>query len=139
MQIDTSTDFGHRVSRRLVDEIVIWLTTTGSDGTPQPRPVWYLWDGETFLIYSMPDTHKIAHIRANPRVSLNFDSDGRGGDIAVFTGTASLEEGVNPAEHSPDYIHKYHSDIRGIDMTVESFSRDYNVAIRVTPDRLRGE
>jgi PPOX class probable F420-dependent enzyme len=139
MQIDTSTDFGHRVSRRLKDEIVIWLTTTDSNGTPQPRPVWFLWDGETFLIYSMPGTHKLAHIRANPRVALNFDGDGHGGDIAVFTGTATLQEGVVPSEHGPDYIQKYRSDIRGIDMTVESFSREYTVAIRVTPDKLRGE
>ncbi|WAX58089.1 hypothetical protein M6B22_04785 [Jatrophihabitans cynanchi] len=30
------TPFGDRVRERLADEQVIWLTTVGADGTPQP-------------------------------------------------------------------------------------------------------
>ena len=51
---DTTTDFGRRVERRLRDEYLVWLTTVRADGLPQPSPVWFLWDGETVLIYSQP-------------------------------------------------------------------------------------
>ena len=35
---DPSTTFGKRVRERLAEEIVVWLTTVGADGTPQPNP-----------------------------------------------------------------------------------------------------
>ncbi len=37
--------YGERVRRRLTGEMTIWLTTVGRDGTPQPNPVGFLWDG----------------------------------------------------------------------------------------------
>ena len=46
MQIDTSSSFGRRVVERLENEHVVWLTTVAADGTPQPSPVWFLWDGQ---------------------------------------------------------------------------------------------
>jgi hypothetical protein len=54
--IDTSTDFGQRVTGRLHEEIVIWLVTVDPNGTPEPSPVWFYWDGDAFLIYSLPGT-----------------------------------------------------------------------------------
>ena len=69
--IDKTTEFGQRVTRRLGEERIIWLTTTGRTGTPAPRPVWFLWDGESFLIYSRPGAAKLRHILARPGVSLN--------------------------------------------------------------------
>jgi hypothetical protein len=47
--IDTTTEFGQRVARRLAEERIAWLSTTDSNGAPQPRPIWFLWDGGTFL------------------------------------------------------------------------------------------
>jgi PPOX class probable F420-dependent enzyme len=58
--IDPSTDFGARVARRLADETIGWLVTVDAEGTPQPSPVWYLWDGETILIYSNPGRRSCA-------------------------------------------------------------------------------
>lgn len=75
--LDLTTEFGQRVIRRLAEEHLIWLTTVSSDGTPQPRPVWFLWDGETFLIYSKSNTYKLNHIVRRPQVALNLDGDGR--------------------------------------------------------------
>src|SRR5205823_11568600 len=102
-----STPFGEQVARRLADEPIIWLTTVGANGTPQPNPVWFLWDGDSFLIYSLPDAARIAHIRRNPRVSLNLDGNGRGGDIVVITGEAHLRPDEPPADQIPDYVEKY--------------------------------
>ena len=82
--IDTTTPFGERAQRRLREAMVAWLTTTSEDGTPQPVPVWFLWDGaDSFLLYSKPGTAKLRNIAARPRVSLNLDGNGEGGDVVV--------------------------------------------------------
>ena len=44
------------VEQRLREEPIIWLTTVRPDGRPHTVPVWFLWDGETFLIFSQPVT-----------------------------------------------------------------------------------
>ncbi|MCA1724947.1 MAG: TIGR03667 family PPOX class F420-dependent oxidoreductase [Thermomicrobia bacterium] len=97
MQIDTTTDFGKRVERRLREETIIWLTTVRRDGTPQPTPVWFLWDGENVLIYSRPNQQKQRNIEHSPKVSLHFDGDGRGGDIIVLTGESRGARRGRPA------------------------------------------
>ncbi len=86
MQLDRSTAFGSCVDRRLREEGILWFTTVRADRTPQPSPVWFLWDGETFLIYSRPKTQKLRNISINSRVALHLDGDGRGGNIVVITG-----------------------------------------------------
>jgi PPOX class probable F420-dependent enzyme len=136
--IDRTTDFGRKVENRLRDEWIIWLTTTGSDQTPQPRPVWFYWDGEEFLIYSRPDTHKLHHIAERPAVSLHLDSDGRGGDIVVFTGRARIEAEAPTADEVPAYIEKYKIGLKRLNTTPEEFAQRYRVAIRMRPENLRG-
>jgi PPOX class probable F420-dependent enzyme len=138
MRIDTSSEFGGRAARRLKDELIYWLVTTGADGTPQPSPVWALWDGETFLIYSKPDTPKLRNVRSRPRVALHLDGDGHGGDIVIVTGDARIEPEAPPADRVPAYVEKYREGVRRIGMTPESFARAYSVAVRVTPRQLRG-
>ena len=91
--LDTSTPFGARVERRLREEQIGWLTTVRGDGLPQPSPVWFLWDGETILIYSRPDTPRLRNIAGNPKVALNLDGDGRGGDIVILSGGRASTRG----------------------------------------------
>jgi PPOX class probable F420-dependent enzyme len=138
MKIDTSSDFGARAARRLKDDLIYWLVTIGADGTPQPSPVWALWDGATFLIYSRPETPKLRNIGGRPRVALHLDGDGRGGDIVVVTGEARIVSDAPPADRVPEYVAKYREGIKRIGMTPESFARAYSVAVRVTPRHLRG-
>ena len=40
--IDLNSKFGRKVKRHLKQEYVVWLTTTGTDLSPQPRPVWFI-------------------------------------------------------------------------------------------------
>jgi PPOX class probable F420-dependent enzyme len=61
------------VAERLLDEKVIWLTTVSPDGTPQPNPFWFNWNGNSFIIYSSPSSAKLKNISRNPKVSLNFE------------------------------------------------------------------
>ena len=121
---------------RLADEKVIWLTTVGQDGSPQPNPVWFLWEGETVLTFSRPDAKRLAHIKRNPRVSLHLNCTRTGGDVTVLTGRAEVLED-DPTAY-PDYVVKYRTDIEGISGTVEAFAKEYSVPTRVVVDRARG-
>ncbi len=132
-----SVQFGEKISRRLKEEQVIWLTTVRADGSPQPTPVWFLWDGETFLIYSMPTAHKLRNVAANPRVALNLNSDAYGGEVVIVFGRALVDRNCPKAHQNPDYLEKYRQGIADIDMTPESMGQEYSVAIRIVPDGMR--
>ncbi len=138
--IDQKNEFGARVAKRLREESTIWLTTTGSDGTPQPRPVWFLWDeaSNTFLIFTQPAGAKVRHIERNPRVALNLNSNPYGGDIVVFTGAAEILKGNIPADLMKAYVNKYRAGMKNIGMNPEQFEQSYSMAIRVTPSNMRG-
>lgn len=135
---DTASPFGERVARRLRDEHVVWITTIGADGTPQPNPVWFLWDGQTVLIYNRPRAKRLEHIQRSPNVSLNFNTGGDGEDVVVITGRAQIVTEVPPADQVAAYIEKYRADIADLDMTPESFAADYTVVVRVRPEKVRG-
>ena len=136
--VDTSTEFGQRVERRLREEKLAWLTTVDRAGTPQPVPVWFLWDGDDgIVIYSRPDTPKLRAIARNPRVSLNLDGNGNGGDIVVALGEAAVSDDP-PAHEVPAYVEKYAPLIERNRWTPGSFAADYSVPIRITVRRVRG-
>jgi len=136
--IDFSTEFGRRVAKKLKAEQVIWLTTVGPGNTPQPRPVWFWWDGTSVLIYSKPKGHKLRHIRRYPNVSLHFNSDVEANEVAVLVGRATVARTVPAANDHKEYLRKYRKGIGGLGMTPKDFGEDYSVAIVVTPARLRG-
>src|SRR5262245_49800092 len=138
MKIDTTSEFGKRAARRLRDKMIYWLVTVDAGGTPQPSPVWALWDGTTFLIYSQPNTPKLGNIARHARVALHLDGDGQGGDIVTVTGEARIVTDTPPADRVPEYVAKYREGMRAIGMTPDSFARTYSVALRVTPRHLRG-
>lgn len=135
---DPATEFGARVAARLRDERIIWLTTTGADGTPQPNPVWFLWDGASFLIYSLPDAARLSHIKRNAHVALHFDGNGKGGDIVVFTGVAREAPEESPANERPDYLERYRQRIAQNFGGPDAFAARYSVALRITPTKARG-
>jgi PPOX class probable F420-dependent enzyme len=137
---DPTTPFGERVARRLHDEPLIWLTTVDGKGMPQPTPVWFLWDAATatFLVYSQTDAKRLAHIQQNPKVALNFDGDGSGGDIIVFTGTAQISSADPSADQLPTYVEKYGALIARLFTIPENFASMYSVALRIHPSAVRG-
>lgn len=137
---DQSTPFGERVARRLRDERLIWFTTVDAKGTPQPTPVWFLWDDatSTILIYSRSDARRLAHVQQNPRVALNFDGNGFGGDIIVVTGEAQVSSDDPPADRLPAYVEKYSDFIATRYETPENFASIYSVALRIRPISIRG-
>jgi PPOX class probable F420-dependent enzyme len=125
------------VEKRLYEEQVIWLTTVRADGTPLPTPVWFLWDGETVLIYTQPGTVKLDNAAANPHAALNLNSDEWGGEVVVLTGEIHEDRATTPAIEHVAYLEKYRAGISDIQMSPESFSQAYSVPLRFTPAHIR--
>jgi PPOX class probable F420-dependent enzyme len=117
----------------------LWFTTVRNDGTPQPTPVWFLWENGTFLIYTGRDTQKLRNIQTNPRVALSYSDNNKADSYAVLTGEAIVDTDSPPVDQHPDYLRKYAEGIAGLGMTSESFAEQFSVALRVTPVRVRGE
>ena len=59
-------------------------------------------------------------------------------DVIVFLGRAEIDFSVPPAHEIPAYLEKYATGMEELDMTPETFSREYSLAIRVIPTKLRG-
>jgi PPOX class probable F420-dependent enzyme len=138
MMIDPNTEFGQKVIFRLNEEDVIWLTTVASDGTPQPNPVWFLWDGESILIYTRPEYKKVANLRRRPRVSLHFDATETGEDVVIFNGTATFDPDAPPVQENLPYVEKYRRGLASLGSSPEQMGAEYTIAIRIHPDRVRG-
>jgi PPOX class probable F420-dependent enzyme len=135
---DRATAYGERVRRRLTEEMTIWLTTVGRDGTPQPNPVGFLWDGgDNLLIYSQADARRLANIRRQPLVSLNFDSNG-GTDIVVLTGTAQILDGYPAVPGNAAWLEKYGEAIGARFGTTAKFAERFSVPVRIHLTRVRG-
>ena len=138
--LDLGTRFGQRVERRLRSEPILWLVTVRADGTPQPVPIWFIWDGKTIVIYSQPNTPKLRNIARSPNVALHFDGNGDGGDIIVISGEARVDSEIPPIHKNPDYVKKYGDGgyIARLGVNPEGMARRYSVPIRVTPTRVHG-
>lgn len=132
---DRTTEAGGRAEKRLGEEEIAWLTTVRADGQPQSVPVWFLWDGETFLIYSQEGRQKLRNISQNARVDLNLNSNAHGGDVVRAEGMAEILADAPPATEIPEYLEKYREAIARIGYDPEGFARAYSVALRITPAR----
>ena len=122
---------------RLAREPIVWLTTVRPSGQPQSSPVWFVWEGSTVLLYSIPTSAKVPNIRENPRVSLHLSDDGIGGDVVTFEGTAEIVEGAPSPETVSAYLEKYRGMIEEMGTNPTEFGALYATAIRITPTRVR--
>ena len=136
---DQQTPFGARAARHLREDVVVWMTTVSPGGAPAPNPVWFLWDGDSSaLMYSRADAARLSNLVANPRVTLNFDGDGAGGDIVVLSGRAIVADDAEPADANPGFLAKYDTNIAGLGMTPAQFAGEYSVPVRILLTHLRG-
>ena len=136
--LDANNPKHARADDKLRHEIAAWLTTVTADGQPQSTPIWFHWDGSTFLIYSQPDRPKLRNIAGNPKVSLHLVGDPDGED--VDHGGRHRGRSIPPRRRwmrLTPYVEKYRSAIEGFGWTPSSMAADYAVAIRVRPTRFR--
>jgi PPOX class probable F420-dependent enzyme len=127
------------VRERLQEERHVWFTTVGRDGTPQPNPVWFLWNGaDEILTYNRADAHRLAHIADRPQVSLHFNSDRAGNNVIVLRGIAEHADGEPPCDQLPEYLAKYGTAMANVSGSAAAFAATYSVPIRIRLTRVRG-
>ena len=135
--LDVTTEWGQHAEQRLRTNIIGWLTTVGSDGRPYTVPVWFLWDGNTVLIFSQPQKQKIRNLRNNARVTLALDDTKEGEDVVIVEGTAELLENPEISVMLPEYVQKYGAMMQDMGWTPASMAADYSRGIRVTPTKFK--
>jgi PPOX class probable F420-dependent enzyme len=136
--IDYSSGVGPKIRKQLDEDMVVWMTTTSADGTPQPNPVWFIVDGDDIIVYSHKTASRNKNVVRNPRVSLNFNSDHLADSMSVITGTAVIDEAFPKADQNSAFLEKYGEQIPAIGMTPDSYTQTYSVTIRITPTKIRG-
>lgn len=134
--IDESDPKGPQVIERLRNDRIGWLTTVATDGTPQTSPIWFLWGDNSILVYSL-DSPRARNIVNHPRVSLHLDGNGRGGDIVVLEGTATIDESMPPCADNSEYLAKYEAVMDGNGWTPQWFGDKYHVPIRIAVTKYR--
>jgi PPOX class probable F420-dependent enzyme len=135
---DPETPFGKSVRERLASEPLIWLTTIGKDGTPQPNPVWFLHEDGEILVYNIKSANRLVHIKNRPRVSLNFDADSGGNSVVVITGIARAVPDEPLPTANPAYVAKYAEPMAKVSGDADKFASIYNQAIRIDIAKVRG-
>jgi PPOX class probable F420-dependent enzyme len=129
------TPLGSWVRERLREERLAWLIVVDARGVAQPNPVWFLWEGDSILIYNVAAAKRLTHIRQRPNVTFHLDTYGRGGEAIVLVGHADIIENAPPANEHAAFMAKYASHMS---MPPQAWAAAFPVALRVTLRRFRG-
>lgn len=123
------------IDQRLRNDITIWLNTVRPDGRPHSVVVWFLWEGDSILIFSQPNKQKLRNIQQNSNVVLAIDNTYEGSDPITIEGTATLLQSGEVNTAHPSYIEKYGEHIKRMGSTPEQMAVSYSEPIRITPTR----
>ena len=133
--LDLSKEQDAHIDQRLRDDVIVWLITVRPDGRPHAVAVWFLWDGESILIFSKPNQQKLANIRQNPNVLLAIDDTNYGDDPITIEGKATLLPDGQADTTLEAYVAKYGERIEEIKYTPEQMAEAYSQGIRIVPTR----
>jgi len=107
------------IEQRLRSELIIWLSTVRPDGRPHLVPVWFLWDGATFLIFSQPKDLKLRNLRHNPDVVLALETCDQGNEVVLIEGKAAPLDDPTLKTTMPTYAEKYDALMKSMGWTAE--------------------
>lgn len=133
--LDLTKERDAHIDERLRRELMMWLSTVRPDGRPHLVPVWFLWDGETILIFSQPKQQKLRNLQHNPNVVVALDTAGQGDDVVMIEGKAELLDDPRVSTALPAYAEKYKERLELYGWSGESMAQDYSQAIRITPTK----
>lgn len=120
----------------LTEQQNLVLATIRRDGSPQISPLWYLWDGKTFVMSTIDTTAKWLNLQRDSRCSGCVDEPGTGRMVVAY-GTAVLQADSVWEDTSRLVAKYYPGDPVGADRHVERLrSGPRRVLIRLQPSRL---
>jgi len=120
---------------RFSHQRIAWLTTVRPDGAPHVVPVWFLWDGATFIVFSKPTARKVRNIAAEDRVMLAIGDAEADFDVQLVEGDARLIERSAIDVLDERLVHKYGPWMADIALSPAEFAATYSQVIRVVPTR----
>lgn len=136
---DPAQVMGLPIAQQLLrDKPLLYLSYTARDGGPRVIPIGYLWDGERFRIWTVPDSPKVSALRADGRVAITIDELGPPPRVLLVRGRAALES----VDGVPDgYLEASRRALppeawEGFETQVRALYKQM-VAITVTPDWAR--
>lgn len=121
----------------LEHDVVAWLTTVAPDGRPQSSLISFLRDGSTIFFYSKPDTPKMRNLAVSPLVSFHLQSDSYGDRAFIVEGRAEIDPSIPPSDVHEAYRATYREPLAHWAMDEAVTARDFSVAIRIRPTRVR--
>jgi PPOX class probable F420-dependent enzyme len=121
-----------RVLPMLADERVVWLSTVRPDGTPHLVPTWFLWDGESLLVWSKPNAVKVRNLRTNPRLMVAVGDAQADFNVGLIEARAEL---VADAPVPATFLAKYAADLAAAGLDGAAFRATYTQGVRIVPTR----
>jgi PPOX class probable F420-dependent enzyme len=114
---------------------VVWVGSVRPDGTPHVVPIWFVWDGETILVFSKPHAQKVRNVQTNPRVMVAVGEPSRDFDVELIEAVAELVPQPT-CEVLPDgFAQKYGARVTEGGLTCDRFADVYSQPIRIRPTR----
>ncbi len=135
--LDPANEGGAWAREHLASDIVGWLTTVSADGTPPASVVAFFWDGAEIVVYSQPGTPKVRNIAANPHVAFHLQSDPYGDHTCSMEGIATPDPSLPPQDQVAAYMAKYREALAHWGMDPAATAREFSLAIRIRPTRIR--
>ncbi|MCW2542359.1 MAG: pyridoxamine 5-phosphate oxidase-like FMN-binding protein [Frankiales bacterium] len=88
---DVSAVMTKPITQQLLrDEPLLRMSYTGLDGGPRVIPLGYIWDGNSFQLWTIPISAKVRALRADPRVAITIDILGPPPRALLTRGRAEL-------------------------------------------------
>lgn len=94
-------------------------------------PLWFVWDGTAFVMYSKPYAVKVRNLRRDPTAMLAVGEPGRRAAVLVEV-RAEIEEAVGLLTAFAD---KYAELMAGLGLSRDTFASVYSQPIRLVPIR----
>jgi len=123
---------------RIRAESIVWLTTVSAGGRPHIVPIWFGWDGRTFLIFTKPGATKVRNIRSNPAVMLALGDPTADFDVLLVEGLAEVLDRPTSDPVPAAFFTAYSDRMVAIGLSRDAFEATYSLAIRIRPTRYLG-
>jgi PPOX class probable F420-dependent enzyme len=114
---------------------VVWLSSVRPDGGPHVVPLWFLWDGDSFLVFSKPDAQKVRNLRSNPRAMVAIGEPGLEFDVELIEAVAEVVPTPTRDVLPSAFARKYGERVARGGLTCDRYADVYSQPIRLRPTR----
>ena len=119
-------------------EAVVWLSSIRPDGRPHLAPLWFLWDGQSILVFSKPHAQKVRNLQADPRVMVAVGEPGVEFDVELIEAMAELPKTPTRRLLPEAFASKYAELAARAGVTFDRFAAVYSQPIWLRPTRWLG-